>query len=87
MTKSLPLPATIDLPATMSLADTLRASNGAILLDGSAVERIGIPGIQLLLSARATMDTTGGTFVIERASDALCASLATAGAERLLADR
>ncbi|GGB21040.1 hypothetical protein GCM10011380_08290 [Sphingomonas metalli] len=79
------LPAVIDLAAVHSLAATLRGEPGSILLDGTAVERIGGAGIQLLLSAHATAAAAGHVAMVERPSEALAAAIATAGAGILLA--
>jgi anti-anti-sigma regulatory factor len=81
----LPLPAMVDLPAAIRLADLLRATKGPLVLDAAAVERIGGAGLQLLLSAQATARGSGTDFAIEHPSAALCAAARTAGADRLLA--
>lgn len=81
----LPLPAMIDLPAALQLADALRSTTDPIAVDGAAVERIGIAGLQLLLSAQMAMTATGHPFSIDHPSEALAAAARTAGAECLLA--
>lgn len=79
------LPALFDLPAAATLADTLRTTKGAVVLDGSTVERIGIAGLQLLLSAQATAVVAGHSVIVDEPSDALRAAARTAGAGFLLA--
>ena len=79
------LPALFDLPAALLLADTLRADDGAVVLDGAAVDRIGIAGLQLLLSAHATAAVTGRPIAIDAPSPALCTAARTAGADFLVA--
>ena len=79
------LPALIDLPAALLLADTLRAHDGLVVLDGGAVDRIGIAGLQLLLSAHATAAVEGRSIAIDTPSAALCAAARTAGAGFLVA--
>ncbi len=81
----IPLPASFDLPAAQLLADTLRADAGPVVLDGTAVDRIGVAGLQVLLSAHATAAVTGRDLAIEAPSAALCAAARTAGASFLVA--
>ena len=83
----LALPSTLDLAAATSLLDTLRAAPGDIVLDAGGVERIGVAGIQLLLSAQGTADGGGHMLTIAAPSDAFCTAIRIAGADALLADR
>ena len=80
----LSLPATFDLPAAAQLADLLRLTNGSIVLNGEAVERVGMAGLQLLLSTQASVQASGHAFGIEHPSKVLSAAASTAGAGRLL---
>jgi anti-anti-sigma regulatory factor len=80
----MPLLPMLDLSAAFTLADTLRATAGPVLLDGAKVERIGVSCIQLILSAQATAQAAGHAFGIEHPSDALRAALDTTGAGSLL---
>ena len=79
------LPALFDLPAAMLLVETLRADAEPIVLDGAGVDRIGIAGLQLLLSAHATAAATGRSLAIAAPSAALRAAAHTAGADFLVA--
>ncbi|WP_267382438.1 MULTISPECIES: STAS domain-containing protein [unclassified Sphingomonas] len=80
----LPLPGTFDLPAVIQLAGKLRSTSGPVVLDGAAVERIGIPGLQLLLSAQATAQAGGKMFEIRHPSNALITAANTAGANEII---
>lgn len=84
MMTQLCLPVLVDLPAALGLADLLREAKGPVAIDGSGVERIGVAGLQLLLSAQASAVAGGHGFAIDRPSDALAAAARTAGAECLL---
>lgn len=79
------LPPQFDCTAATALADTLRAAPHPFSIDGSAVERIGIAGLQLLLSARVAAEASGHPLVIDQPSDPLAAAARTAGADVLLA--
>lgn len=79
------LPALFDLPAAMALQDTLRADAGPTVLDASRIDRIGVAGLQLLLSAHATAAATGRSLALDAPSAALCAAARTAGAGFLVA--
>ena len=81
----IPLPAMFDLPAAMLVADALRADAEPVVLDGSAVDRVGIAGLQLLLSASATAVATGRSISIDTPSPAMRAVARTAGADLLFA--
>ncbi|MFS0773516.1 STAS domain-containing protein [Sphingomonas sp. 1P08PE] len=80
------LPAVIDLAAAAQLAETLRAAPGPVAIDGGVVERIGAAGLQLLLSARATVTAAGHPLTIDTPSGPLLAAAATAGAGALFAE-
>ncbi|MDN4634136.1 STAS domain-containing protein [Sphingomonas sp. PsM26] len=80
----LTLPSTLDLPAVIRLADALRSTTGPVLLNGAAVERIGVAALQLFLSAQATAKAGGQMFKIEQASDAFSSAAHVAGADALL---
>lgn len=79
------LSAIVDLAAAQALAETLKAEPIPFAIDGSGVERIGVAGLQLLLSARAASDSAGHLLTIDRPSAALKSAAATAGAGFLLA--
>ncbi|WP_298090488.1 lipid asymmetry maintenance protein MlaB [uncultured Sphingomonas sp.] len=83
----LALPSTLDLAAATALLDTLRGVSGDIVLDAGGVERIGVAGIQLLLSAQGTADGAGHALTIEAPSEAFCTAIRISGADALLADR
>lgn len=78
------LPATVDLTATVALAETFRTAAAPVVLDAAGVDRIGVAGLQLLLSLHVH-GLGGQPVVLENASDALCAAARTAGAHTLLA--
>ena len=83
----LALPSTMDLAAATSLLDALRNAPDDIVLDAGGVERIGVAGIQLLLSAQASADGAGHMLSIAAPSEAFSTALRIAGADALLADR
>jgi anti-anti-sigma regulatory factor len=79
------LPPRLDRSAAASLAPVIATAirDGAVVLDGRAVERIGQAGMQLLLSARATARAAGAVLSIEPSlamHDAAC----LAGLDQLL---
>lgn len=80
------LPAIVDLAAAVSLADTLLTAPSPTAIDGSGVERIGVAGLQLLLSAQTTGEVSGTPIVIEQPSAALCEAARLAGADQLFAN-
>lgn len=79
------LPPIVNLAAAEALAETLRAAAGPVTLEASGVERIGIAGLQLLLSAQVSARMAGHELTIARPSAALKAAATTAGAAGLLA--
>jgi len=73
---ALPLLATLDLSAAEALRRDLatQLSAGGILLDGSAVERVATPCLQVLAAAAAMARDSNQTFRLYQASDALRAA-------------
>ncbi len=81
----LALPASLDTRAAAALHEALLARQGsALVLDGSAVARLGGLCLELLLSARRGWAAAGLPFRIGDPSPALCESLRGFGAEILL---
>ena len=59
------LPALLDLAAARTLCQSLRQrllGNEPVILDGSGVERVSTPGVQILLAAAAEARTRGLRF-------------------------
>lgn len=78
------LPAVLDLNAAAPLARDLADLRGrAVVLDGSAVQRLGGQCLQVLLSAKATWAADGQDFSLAEPSPELSAALALAGAPDL----
>lgn len=76
------LPARLDLTTAGELVEMLRAvPDGDVTLDGSHIRHVGTPGLQILLSARQTVEAAGNTFAIVGASDEVCAQVAQFGLE------
>jgi anti-anti-sigma regulatory factor len=74
------LPATLDTTGAIAVVETLRAAPGSDWdLDGSAVERCGTPGVQVLLSAAHSAARAGTRFRITAPSPALAAIFADLG--------
>lgn len=85
----IPLPGHFDTRAAGELMPTLRValSEGGgdpVMLDGSPVERIGLAGLQLLLSARRAADAAGRDFILSPVSQPLLTAATLIGAEPLL---
>ncbi len=80
------LPAVLDLGAAEAFCQSLR--DALVLegldLDGSAVERVTTPCLQLLLSASMSAAAQGVAFRINAPSPALCAAIAELGLGELL---
>ena len=72
MTAQMTLPSSCDLSDVTGLRDALLSLRGDDLdLDGSAVERFGAPGLQILASAQKTWLEDGNTFRITAPSNRL----------------
>ncbi len=79
------LPPVMDLTAAAPLAAEFMAHRGTpLMIDGSAVERLGAQCLQVLLAARNAWAADGQGFSIESPSDALAETLAALGAADLL---
>ena len=66
--------------ASGPLAGELLSARGSdVILDASAVERLGTQCLQVLLSAAATWRSDGACLSIEEPSPAFCDALALAG--------
>ncbi|MCR5873858.1 STAS domain-containing protein [Phenylobacterium sp. J426] len=71
----------LDLNAAAPLAQALTERRGhPLVLDGSAVQRLGGPCLQVLLSAKATWAADGQTLTLAEPSAELTAALALMGA-------
>ena len=65
------LPAVLDIQQAAPLREELLALRGqAVMVDGSAVDRLGALCLQVLISAQQTWARDGLSLVIDRASDA-----------------
>ncbi|AQR63111.1 hypothetical protein BZG35_16715 [Brevundimonas sp. LM2] len=74
------LPCRLDSAALLScLADLLERRGAPLILDGSAVERLGGQGLQLLLSAFKTWREDGQPLRLQSASEALLAGMRQLG--------
>ena len=81
MSETLLLPAQLDLKAAETLkADILARRGGDLTLDGSAVERLGGLGLQVLLAARKTWAADGLNLSLGFVSEALREQWAAFGA-------
>ncbi len=81
--KHLQLVENLDLTAAVPLHKSLVSMQGCdMVIDASAVERIGGQCVQLLLSARQSWAEEGMSFQIENASQGFLAALALLGVER-----
>ena len=79
------LPAVLDLTAAGPLAAEFLAHRGTpMMVDGSAVERVGAQCLQVLLAAHAAWNAEGQAFSIEAPSAAFTEGLAVMGAADLL---
>ena len=76
------LPASLDLAAAEALKEMLIAAvdkGGDLVIDGSGVEKVGTPCIQLIVSASRTLRESGHSMKLEEPSEALGAALAELG--------
>jgi anti-anti-sigma regulatory factor len=75
------LPQVLDLTEAQSLRDTMaaRLSDGPLVLDASAVERMSTPCAQVLLAAGRAADIAGSSFRIIDASEVFRTALADLG--------
>ena len=79
------LPPALHLTAAAPLAASLTAYRGiSLMIDGSAVERLGAQCLQVLLAARNAWAADGHSFSIASPSVALAEALAIFGAADLL---
>lgn len=77
----LKLPAVLDVTSAGDLTGQLKSLRGApLVLDASAVERVGGLGLQVLLSARVTWAADGESLAVAAPSDAFRDALALCGA-------
>jgi chemotaxis protein CheX len=82
---SIPLLAVLDLRAAAPLAAELLGRRGkSVVVDGSAVERLGGQCLQVLLAGRATWRADGHAFQIVDPSAAFSDALAALGAADLV---
>ncbi|MEW6436715.1 MAG: STAS domain-containing protein [Pseudomonadota bacterium] len=78
----LTLDSVLDLKATTPLTEQLLAHRGAdIVVDASAVERLGAQSLQVLLSALATWQADGHQLQFRQPSDAFVESLQLFGVD------
>ena len=71
MTAALQLPAVLDIQQAGPLREQLLGLRGqSVIVDGSAVGRLGALCLQVLISAQQTWARDGLSLVIDRASDA-----------------
>jgi chemotaxis protein CheX len=86
MSEPLSLAPILDLNAAGPLAEALTERRGqALVLDGSAVQRLGGPCLQVLLSAKATWDADGQSLTLAAPSPEFTAALALMGADQSFA--
>lgn len=79
-TKTLQLAEVLDLPAAVPLAKSLVESRGAgIVIDASAVQRLGAQCLQVLLSAASTWAADGQPLAIVNRSQAFAEGLQLLG--------
>jgi anti-anti-sigma regulatory factor len=72
------LPAQLEMAALPAIKEELAAaatSAATLLIDGSAVERVGTPAIQLLLAAAKAFSGEGRRFALEAPSQTLSSAL------------
>lgn len=80
MTSCLRLPAKLDLSTAADLRDLLRsAADGDVTLDASDVVSLRTPGLQVLMSAKKTLEARGKSLAITNAGQALRAQLSQFG--------
>lgn len=77
----LALSACLDIAAAEGLLTRLRTAlhDGAVRLDGSQVERVSTPCMQVLAAAATAARQTGVPFQVVSASPALCSAVADLG--------
>jgi chemotaxis protein CheX len=77
------LPQVLDLTQAQNLRDTMaaRLSDGPLVLDASAVERMSTPCAQVLLAAGRAADLASSAYQIINASDVFRTALADLGLE------
>lgn len=81
-TRHLQLAENLDLTAVAPLHESLMAMRGSdMVIDASAVERMGGQCVQLLLSAHQSWEEDKAAFRIENASENFLAALAVLGVE------
>ncbi len=75
------LPAILDLAAAEPLARVLEAqlASGNLQVDGSAVERVATPCLQVLAAATVSATRRGQAFLVRRPSEVLQAAIADLG--------
>ena len=75
------LPQVLDLTQAQNLRDTMlaRLSDGRLVLDASAVERMSTPCVQVLLATGRAADLVGSAFQIVNASDVFRTAIADLG--------
>lgn len=74
------LPAQLDLAALPALRDEIGGAIGVSLtIDGSDVERVGTPAVQLLLAAAKAVAAEGRSFALRSPSAALAAAFLDLG--------
>jgi anti-anti-sigma regulatory factor len=80
-TDAFALPAILDITKAQELRGHMvdRLNGGAVLVDASAVDRVSMSCIQVLLAAARSADGAGTSFRIANASAALRATLADLG--------
>jgi chemotaxis protein CheX len=84
MTASVTLPAVLDLQQAGPLRDQLLALRGqSVIVDGSAVERLGGLCLQVLISAQQTWARDGLSLVIDEASESFANQWNAFGASEL----
>lgn len=82
------LPSSLDLVGAESLCRELRAkilSVEPIVLDGSRVQRVSTPGLQILVAALKSAESRGLSLTLNSLSNVLTEALADLGLERLFA--
>jgi len=79
-TSTLRLPEVLDLPAAAPLTETLLKSRGTdIVIDASAVQRLGAQCLQVLLCAASAWRADGGSLAITNRSPCFVESLQLLG--------
>lgn len=86
MTKSnvseLMLPASVDLSSVHEVCSRIIAActeSDSLVLVASEVERIGTPGVQLLLAAAREISDRGGALLLKGPSEAVCTAFEDLG--------